>query len=169
MDGLRGVGIAMTLLVALLGRMPPISAQVAQTGPCPTTATNDPPVFIPPAPLKAEPPGHLWHGTSALWTRLSKDGHWNGQYRPDLQAYRQKLFVWREGFNARKEPRPALTVIGTRLDANAPTLTVPRVTHAFAPDIGSAMLAGVDIPTTGCWQITASYGSDSLTFVVTVP
>lgn len=169
MDGRRSVGIAMTLLVALLGGMPPISAHVALSEPCPTTASSDPPVFIPAAPLAAEPRGRLWYGTSALWTRLSKDGRWNGQYRPDLDAYRQKLFVWREGFNARKELRPALTIIGTRLDANAPTLTVPRVTHASAPDIGSAMLAGVDIPTVGCWQLTLSYGTDSLTFVVLVP
>ena len=66
----------------------------------------------------------------------------------------------------RDEPQPRISVVGTRLDAPG-TLTSGPGTNASA-DFGEAMLVGVEIPSPGCWQITASYGDAVLSFVVLV-
>src|ERR1700719_3904471 len=60
--------------------------------------------FVPPAPYSGElGPGSFWFGTDKLWTALPADGFWNGlpHYTPDDPTFRQKLFFWRAGFNAR--------------------------------------------------------------------
>jgi len=54
------------------------------------------------------------------------------------------------------------------LDATAPPLIVSKATNAYAGDIGSAMLVGVDFPTLGCWKITGQYKNSELSFVVWV-
>jgi hypothetical protein len=54
------------------------------------------------------------------------------------------------------------------LDAEAPPLSVSRATNAFAEDIQSAMLVGVDFPALGCWEITGRYADAQLRFVVWV-
>lgn len=64
----------------------------------------------------------------------------------------------------RGEPEPAITVVGTRLDGPG-TFTAGPGTNASA-DFGEAMLVGVEIPTAGCWQITASYRDAVLSYVV---
>jgi len=72
------------------------------------------------------------------------------------------------GYDWSAEPEPALTVTGKRLDGEAPPLVASKATNAYAADIGSAMLVGVDIPTAGCWEITGQYGEQELSFVVQV-
>jgi hypothetical protein len=54
------------------------------------------------------------------------------------------------------------------LDAPAPPLIGSKGTNAYAGDIGSAMLVGVDFPTLGCWKITGQYADAELSFVVWV-
>jgi len=54
------------------------------------------------------------------------------------------------------------------LDAPALPLRVSKATNAFASDIQSAMLVGVDFPTLGCWEITGRYQGHELSFVVWV-
>jgi hypothetical protein len=54
------------------------------------------------------------------------------------------------------------------LDASAPPLHASKATNAFAHDIQSAMLVGVDVPTAGCWEITGRYGGHELSFTVWV-
>jgi hypothetical protein len=66
------------------------------------------------------------------------------------------------------EPEPALTVTGRRLDAEAPPLLASIATNAYHPDFGAAMLAGVSVPTLGCWEITGHYQGHELSFVVQV-
>jgi len=61
-----------------------------------------------------------------------------------------------------------LIVSGERLDAAAPPLLASEATNAYAADIGSAMLVGVDLPTLGCWKITGKYSDSELSFVVWV-
>ena len=134
---------------------------------CPATAPPEP-FFIPPLPWpKKSPEDEFWYGTNELWTALQEDGTW-----VDLPFYdghyTQKVFWWREGYSWTEEPQPDLTVVGRRLDASAPALEASRVTNAFAPDIRSAMLVGVGIPTHGCWEITGSYKGHELSFVVWV-
>lgn len=80
----------------------------------------------------------------------------------------QKTFWWSiEWPGADDEPEPAITVVGTRLDGPG-TFTAGPGTNAGRADFGQAMLVGVEIPTAGCWQITASYRDAVLSYVVSI-
>lgn len=146
---------------------PPPPAVVQSAAPCPVTLPPDP-AFTPPppnAPSLAE--GYFWYGSAALWTELPKNGVWSAlPHNPE--GYTQKVLWWRQGYSWTAEPQPQLVVSGRRLDAAAPPLNISRATNAFAPDIQSAMLVGVDFPTLGCWEITGRYAGTTLSFVVRV-
>lgn len=144
-----------------------VEKQVARTTPtCPVTQPPDPP-FTPPEPYSAPLKGEFWYGSPALWTSLPLEGAWR-----DLPyggtGYSQKVFWWRQGYDWKAEPEPNLTVTGKRLDGEALPLVASKATNAFASDIGSAMLVGVDIPTAGCWEITGKIGEQNLSFVILV-
>lgn len=135
---------------------------------CPITVPQDPP-FTAPAPYSTDSPfeSNFWYGSNALWTDLPKDGIWYAlPHNPE--GYTQKIFWWREGYIWNEEPEPEIIVTGERLDASAPPLIASRGTNAYAGDIGSAMLVGVDFPTLGCWKITGQYADAELSFVVWV-
>jgi hypothetical protein len=141
-------------------------AQGPAETPCPVT-TPSVPAFVPPSPYPAEAPyGAYWHGTPALWTAIH--GPWRGLPR-GANGYRQKVFWWRPGYNGAVEQTPALTVTGTRLDSPDVTFESGRATNAHHVDFGGwAMLAGVDLPTLGCWGITGRYRGHEVSFVVSV-
>jgi hypothetical protein len=134
---------------------------------CPVTTPSDPP-FTPPEPYPQSAPGkNFWYGSDALWTAVPQDGVWaNLPHNPE--GYTQKVFWWRRGYSWTKEPEPQLVVSGGRIDAPAPRLHVSKATNAYAGDIGSAVLVGVDFPTPGCWEITGHYADAELNFVVMV-
>ena len=135
---------------------------------CPVTLPQEP-LFIAPEPYSPNAPFEyaFWFGSQSLWTLLPKDGIWLGlPHNPE--GYTQKVFWWRDGYIWNEEPQPDLTVTGERLDAAAPPLIVSTATNAYASDIGSAMLVGVDFPKLGCWKITGKYADAELTFVVWV-
>ena len=54
-----------------------------------------------------------------------------------------------------------------RLDREAPLIASRGGTNAFVQG-GWGMLAGVKIPSEGCWEVTSQYGSHALAFVVSV-
>ena len=134
---------------------------------CPITQPPDV-AFIPPAPYDSLGfDGEFWYGSSSLWTAVRQNGTWEAlPHNP--QGYTQKVFWWREGYIWNEEPQPELIVSGERLDAAAPPLIASEATNAYAADIGSAMLVGVDLPTLGCWKITGKYSDSELSFVVWV-
>jgi hypothetical protein len=60
-------------------------------------------------------------------------------------------------------------VTAKRIDGDAPILAVPFATNAHHEDFGGwAMLVALDIPTTGCWEITGRYDEHVVTFVTWV-
>jgi hypothetical protein len=122
--------------------------------------------FVPPAPFPSSPAtGNFWYGANSLWTALPTTGVWAAlPHNPE--GYSQKLFWWREGYFWKDEPEPQLLVTGRRLDGPAGPLQVSRATNAFAEDIQSAMLVGVDFPTLGCWEISGRYAEAELSFVI---
>ena len=150
---------------------------IASTGPtivpndpdtCPVTRPSDP-RFIPPSPYPqyAPSPSAFWYGTDSLWTVVPENGVWSAlPHNPE--GYTQKVFWWRKGYFWKEEPEPKLTVTGRRLDAPAPPLNVLEATNAFAEDIQSAMLVGVEFPTLGCWEIVGRYAGSELSFVIFV-
>jgi hypothetical protein len=84
-------------------------------------------------------------------------------------TFRQKLFFWREGYNWRTEFRPRFMVTGRRLDATSPPLVFDGATAGWGEDKEHPFIvAGISIPTLGCWEFTSNYSGDELTFVVWV-
>lgn len=135
---------------------------------CPLTVPQDPP-FTPPPPYDTLGfQGDFWFGSDQLWTAISRRGIWDGLPFEQSSGYTEKIFWWREGYVWNEEPQPDLIVTGQRLDAEAPPLRVYPATNAYASDIGSAMLTGVEFPTEGCWKITGNYKDVELSFVVWV-
>lgn len=135
---------------------------------CPITVPQEPP-FVAPAPYSPDSPfeSNFWYGSRSLWTDLPRDGIWYGlPHNPS--GYTQKIFWWHDSYLWKEEPEPKLSVTGERLDAPAPPLLASSATNAYADDIGSAMLVGVDFPTPGCWKITGRYADAELNFVVWV-
>ena len=137
---------------------------------CPITRPANPP-FVPPSPYWSDAgPEGFWYGTDSLWTNVEFQGTWSMRDNVlEGHGYRTKLVYWRRGFDWRKEPEPQLRVHARRLDSNAPQI---KAEHANAVFVGSsapsAMMTGIDIPTAGCWKITAHYHGDTLSFVVLV-
>jgi hypothetical protein len=142
---------------------------------CPVTLPPEP-AFIPPGPYPKTPPDaphSFWHGTSGLWTRLDSTGVHSGlpsdsREWPGVTLMRNKSFWWSPGFHPMGTPEPTLKIEGRRLDSDAPKLPQPWVTNAHVPEYGGwTMLTMLELPI-GCWEVTGSYGADSVTFVVWV-
>lgn len=146
---------------------PSTETSLAAAVSCPITKAPQPP-FVPPDPYRSTPSGGgFWYGTPALWTQLDARGTWDAlPYQRG--TYTQKVFWWRNGYDWKTDTSPTLLVSGVRIDAPAPPLLVSSATNAFASDIGSAMLVGVEIPAAGCWEITGRYKAAALSFVVRV-
>jgi hypothetical protein len=138
---------------------------------CPITKRPDP-LFVPPAAFPSTPPGAaggaFWYGTMDLWTVVNADGSWGGLRNP-AGEYENKSFWWSVAFKVNVEPEPALQVTGRRLDAAAETARSNGATNAGASDIGSAMLTGVTVPTSGCWELTGHYRGHELSYVFWIP
>jgi hypothetical protein len=172
--GSQCLAVAVVIMLAACGRVadqvataPAATASaMADVGGCPITRPPNrrfvPPA--PPAPASASAPfGEFWYGTPALWTLLRPDGTWSGLPYHD-GATGQKVFWWSQGYDWRSP----LTVTGRRIDGSAPPLRASTATNAFAEDIGSSILVGVEIPTAGCWEITGHLKGVTLSFVVRV-
>lgn len=160
--------VAVTETVAPATRASPILSGPSRASCAATTPANRP--FVPPAPYPPQAPGEgtAWYGTDALWTVLDTDGTWRALPHDD-EGYRQKVFLWRPGYDGRVEQWPEVMVAGQRLDADAPPLFAEPATNAYRRDFGGwAMLVGVEVPTPGCWQLTATYRGASVTFIVRV-
>ena len=138
---------------------------------CPATKPSDHP-FVPPPPYKSTVGrGEFLYGTPALWTVI-----YPGWRLHDGGQHGQKLPYFRQGYDWMKEPSPLLTVVARRLDSNAPLVwNGGYANNASIEGEGAAgmfMVTGVDIPSSGCWEIAAHYlGPDNpitLTYTVWV-
>jgi hypothetical protein len=122
----------------------------------------DDPEFPEPAP------GNYWYGSLKLYTQIDDDGEvWAGLPHSAL-GYTQKTFWWREGYRPSQEPNPVVYVTGRRLDGPGTFGFGPGTNASAGGDFGSAMLVGIDIPSTGCWELTATYYGETLSYVVWV-
>jgi len=112
-----------------------------------------------------------------LWTEGSKSGVWEWEphkpgHEKEVQPLTVKISWGSVDYEWRKEPRPNLTITGRSLDGEAPPLLLMPMTHILprpGPNAGpGTMLAGVYVPTPGCWEITGEYRGEKLSFVVWV-
>jgi hypothetical protein len=136
---------------------------------CPVTVPPATP-FTPPAPYEAGGDKTFLLGTDKLWTVLRKSGVWYWAphapgHENEVQPLTEKTFWVSKDFDWRNEYPPKLKVTGRRLDGVAPPLLTLQSTNAF-PGPGAAMLSGVYVPTSGCWEITGEYKGEKLSFVV---
>lgn len=136
---------------------------------CPVTRPPAIP-YVPPASAElGDPPeGDFWYGSDTLWTALRHEATWSQLPADPSGGLVQKVVWWREGYDAYTEPQPALTVSGRRLGLFTDTFVETEATNGMHPDWGSFMLVGIAIPSAGCWEITAEYGGNALSYVVRV-
>jgi hypothetical protein len=134
---------------------------------CPLTKPD--PTFAPPAAPGADyqlDEGRGWYGTALLWTWLRTDGEiWSALPESEF-GLTQKTFWWSRIYHMREEPQPQIFVTGSRLDRPGRFGFGPGTNASFG--LGTAMLVGIDVPTEGCWNITAHYRGAELTYVVWV-
>ena len=151
------------LFVLLAGTTTPTEPTIP---PCPVTLPTLTP-FVPPQPYPEKPgwAGRFWFGTKRLWTILPSDGTWNLSREEEL---RQKLFWFREGYQCAANPQPGLKVSARRLDGAAPSIPSCEVTCGTHDDLKSFMLAGINFPTAGCWEIAGKVRGQELRFVVRI-
>jgi|SRR6187399_2522864 hypothetical protein len=137
-------------------------------GNCPVTLPRSSPVEV---PNSESGDSFAWFGSEALAVRLPADGRWKGM--GPSHNFGDKFWIWRRGYDAMSEPRPALTFAGVKLGGgNIPErMQIDAATNAFG-DGWSQMLVGMEFPSAGCWQVTAKYVyagiTHDLTFVLDV-
>jgi hypothetical protein len=136
---------------------------------CPVTKPPAQP-FVPPQPYWTDhDPDGFWYGNESLWTLLGVQGVWRVKDNP-LEArggYRTKLTYWRRGFDVRKD-KPELAVVAKRLGRDEPLVTAEQANAVFVGTDKPAIMTAIDIPSIGCWEITAQYENHRLSFVVSV-
>jgi hypothetical protein len=160
--------VALVAGLAVSGQAQAPSPDVQVFASCPVTP-RPAPAFVPPAPYPEQAPDRrsFWFGTPRLWTFLRDDGFWGALPRGE-RGLRNKVFWWRPGFSGRTEPRPQLVVTGRRLGAPGWFAAEPA-TNASHPSFGgSTMLTMVEVPASGCWELTGEYAGESISFVVYV-
>ena|SRR5579864_1438058 len=164
----RCVFLALSFIISAGCLCPSLAASKRK---CPVTKPSDHP-FAPPPPYKSDVGrDEFLYGTPALWTLIYP------RWRLRSGAHGQKLPYFRQGYDWMKEPAPLLTVVARRLDSNAPLVwNGGYANNAIIEGEGEAgmfMVTGVDIPSSGCWEIAAHYlggpdGIQTLTYTVWV-
>lgn len=164
------------LLLSASVTLLPLSGEAPAEGACPATTDRDP---LYGTSIRG------WYGTEALAVQLSSPARWSTT-RPGF-LIGEKLFWRSAGFRPGTESELEITV--RSLDGAPVTGSISAATNAYIPaeqlgrpptETGShalqremlsspdrwRMVTGVDFPTAGCWEISATYLGQTLTFVV---
>ena len=163
-----GPAASPSAVAAAPGATPSPSPSTPSAAACEATRPDKP--FVAPKPFPATPPGYYgatWYGTAHLWTMIKDGGEiWGPWLFASPPGLPQKTFWWSVDWKPGDEPEPTIIVTGRRLDGPE-TFTFGPGTNASA-DFGTAMLVGSDIPSYGCWELTARYRLATLSYVVSV-
>ena len=153
-----------------------VPADIPPAGPTPIEVLEECPVTSPPQPAFVPQTGAVpweglfFYGSDSLWTSLPSSGVWEALPQSE-KGFNQKIFWWSRDFDMSSEAGPSLKVTALLLDDKNPAplmvLSSPATTGNQV-DAGSFMLAGLDFPTEGCWQITGEYKNETLSFNVLV-
>jgi hypothetical protein len=141
----------------------PAPSMAANRQSCPITKPSDRP-FVPPAPYSSSAGSHEFlYGSPALWTVVYPDWHAHSG---------GKLPFFRQGYESTNEGRPRLAVVARRRDGESP-LVWNSLAGSGIIEGRMFMVTGIDIPSSGCWEIAAHYVSNpgnigTLTYTVWV-
>lgn len=107
----------------------------------------------------------IWYGSKSLAVLLAPNGRWTGMGAK--HNYGNKLWFWSEDWVREEESQPNLRV--SAREVNNPSLSSEsgRATHGFH-DYWEAMLTGLEFPSAGCWEVTATYRDATVSFIVRV-
>jgi hypothetical protein len=118
---------------------------------CPVTKAPDP-LFVPPQPYSATAGSdEFLYGSTALWTLVFPGWHVHSG---------GKLPFFSQGYDWKKGGRPRLTVVARRLDGEGPLVWSELASSGLVEGQGLEgmfMVTGIDIPSSGCWEIGAQY------------
>ena len=162
--------VASPSIAAAPGASPSLGPNQSTRSAAACEVTRPDPVFVPPKPFLRTPPANYasdWYGSEHLWTMLAYSGEiWQGWVAAKPPILPQKTFWWSADWKPGDEPEPTIIVTGRRLDGPG-AFTYGPGTNASA-DFGTAMLVGIDLPSYGCWELTARYRLATLSYVVSV-
>ena len=139
--------LAVFLCCAMLPILPAFMQSQELKMACPVTLPNG---NTPPGELRNT--GH--HGNGILWTTFTPGGRMVSESLRD--GSRRIVFRWWRNIGG------DLTVTAQRLDAPAPSVHGRIESTRGAPFEASV----INFPTSGCWEIAAWIGNNSLRFVV---
>jgi len=135
---------------------------------CPVTVPGDE-AFTPRSEIPAEPPevyDVVWYGTPGLWTMLDATGEVNSKRW--LQG--DKTFWWSTLYTPGDTDE--VVVSAEHLSGSAPTVVQSNQSgngfdpFMLSPTHESVTVVGVELPETGCWEISGSYKGTDLSYVV---
>ena len=155
-------------LVLAVGALIPAQSICAQA--CLTTRPSTH-AFVPPQPYSSDAsPGSFWYGTDSLWTSLDVSGKW--EMRDNVlhgNGYRTKLIYWQQGFKWQNQLQLPLLVTARRLDNSGLLVTAEQANVVYIPSREyPSMMTAINIPQAGCWELTADYRGQVLSFTVSV-
>jgi hypothetical protein len=80
----------------------------------------------------------------------------------------QQMTAWRStGFVLKQELVPDIVVTATSLDTGE-LAAVSAPTNGWVHQDQPFMLVGIEFPDAGCWQVSAEYRGQSLSYIVNV-
>lgn len=128
--------------------------------------------LLPPAPYNSSPlSGGFLVGSESLWTFVNT---YADDPRPGGPPYAFKLIYWHPGLNwHHTDEANGLTIVARRLNApSSPIVSThgaSMIGHfsARAPD-EIAMMTGLDLPSSGCWEIAAEFKGVHLNYVISL-
>jgi hypothetical protein len=107
------------------------------------------------------PKSSNWYGSHSLAVILPDDGLWPATAPGAALAVK---VVWYSP-NLRPSDAKDLTVAVRNVAGNPNTARVSRVTNAQIDGLWT-ILTGIDFPNSGCWEVSAEYRGQRLSFVV---
>ncbi|HEY7875770.1 MAG TPA: hypothetical protein VIG64_11685 [Actinomycetota bacterium] len=180
---MKAIVAALGSVLLLSGCGPASESSAGEPGPSPTTHEVDGypvtvpprPGFVPPQPYPAEPGfENVWYGSPELWTSLDRDGAvWRDlPIGKGPHAIGDKTFWFSESFSTADgedfSGDDDITLTAVDLDGSARTVVEEGGAASFHEDIKNFILVGLGLPEPGCWEVTATYKGDELSYVLYV-
>jgi len=108
---------------------------------------------------------HGWYGDEHLAALIPTNGKWVGM--GESRNFFDKFWWWQKGFSARTRLDSEFKIHATKLDGSGIEFEVHDTTSGYGPG-WDALLAGIEFPSPGCWEVTGHYNGSSLVLILEV-